>query len=1254
MNFSEFLKNLAQYCRTGEETTSDFTYAVLESAVADESDVPFPKKSSFVKVFSGERQLSGKIARMMLAAETLNKDGFIDFLRERISMDVDEQMRESFGFERDLDIETFYEEVFEIFVKHLKDVVNRENADKIKTPLILDDVSIINNPTHVVTESRPLQPSNFFRGRERQLTVIKESLSGVGKLMLLNGMGGIGKTEMCRKLFHEALNGRLPEVQRVGWLTYNGSLEQTFFRQFSTIANPASKSSEYMKQAEAYINTQGNELLLFVDNANEMTEKEAAKLLKLNCKVLMTSRRRNMERLQALEIGKLEMDDCRILYRQHLNMMSFDKDSDSNYNTTYEEDASPDENLDAIIIMADRHTLAIELLAKQQRASMQSMKRFRKTLEDKGFSIQMAKEKIGYLHNPESEKNIDWDKTEQAFIEQFSIVLDISGIKGDRKRIMSLLSLLAAEPVDAENIKDWLGLDDYDIMSSLVSRGWVASGMIGIGSDETPGLAMHPLVSSVVRHKAMPDEDMAQVVIAGVTKSLELPDEEIFASRLPFVKHAISIIETLVGSSGEYANLINHTSYILLRSSEYKKTEQILKKAVELLSDDMPLAGSAHNNLGHAYELRGEYALAEEEYEKALEIFTTTLGYYSRDTSSAYNNIAGIHVIWGRFEEALKLYEKTLEIRKKVLGDDHPVTQLTYNNIAVVYGRQGHYDKSLELLQHNIEVFEYGLEYDHNYIALALGNLAEILKVKGDYAKALETQQRVVAIYENVFGINNPDTAGGYSNLAGLYSEVGNYIKALEYYEKARYIFVESFGDNHYSTSLIYDSLGQLYDLMGNYTQALEMTQAALAIVHDIFGEGHMNAAGKYSQLAVIYSHLGDYANAKEYGFKALKIEKDAHGEIHFNTAVSYNNLSNTFNRLGEYKKAITAANKALEILNKAVGARHTGTAISFNNLANAYMHLAEYDKAKKYYHEALDINLETVGEEHPNTATAYDAVANMYSRFADYEKGLKYFNHALRIKKMFLGDSHPKTATTYSNIAGVYEKLGNHDKAYELYTKVLEIRKETLGEKHLDTAFTLNNVANIYSSKGKHNIALEIYMRVLAIREDIFDEKHQTIAASCNNIAYTHDLLGDKNIAIEWYERALEIKTHTIGEGHPSTAISYLNISALYFDIGDNAEAEMYCRKALAIREDKLGKKHPETASTYHNLACIIFKREEYLESLRFFLKAYIVRLEGQCNDHSDTIDTFNCIKIIYDRTMPHDLPFDLWLVKKLELMSE
>jgi len=397
---------------------------------------------------------------------------------------------------------------------------------KLLRPNMISNILEVDKGVVIITQTRPLQPSNFFRGRDGKLEEIKRLLVGDAKLMLLNGMGGIGKTEFCRKLFHECINGRLSEVKKTGWLIYHESIEQTFFQQFTELYCQTDSTTEYLTQAIVYLNNQKGDLLLFIDNANELSEREAALLLQLRCKVVLTSRRRSIERLKAIEIGKLTREDCRILYRQHSEEYPYN--SDFNYGVTYAEDDLPDEDLDAIITMADRHTLAIELLAKTQKSAAYSTREMRETLTKTGFSLSNIFESITYIHTPETG---DWEKAEQIFIEQFSKVFDISNIKNEKLRVLQLFSLLSTDTIIAKNVRNWFEINDLDTVNALVSQGWIFRGSIGEQSDVA--FSMHPLVSSVVRNKALPSFETAAPLAIGLAEALSYDDTDMFTSRLP-------------------------------------------------------------------------------------------------------------------------------------------------------------------------------------------------------------------------------------------------------------------------------------------------------------------------------------------------------------------------------------------------------------------------------------------------------------------------------------------------------------------------------------------------------------------------------------------------------------------------------------------------------------------------------------------------------------------------------------------------
>lgn len=1093
---------------------------------------------------------------------------------------------------------------------------------------------------NIVTETRPLNPSDYFRGRDTKLEEIKGRLTGNAKLLILNGMGGIGKTEICRKLFHEAINGKLAEVKKVGWLTYSISLEQTMFGQFLEIQDPAKKMSDYLLQARKYINSIGGALLLFIDNANKMTEKESAWLLQLGCKIVLTSRRRNIERLQAIEIGKLELTDCRILYRQHYGLIPFSRETDSIYGIDYKEDDSFDEDLDAIITMADRHTLAVELLAKTQKVAMYSTKQFRKILEEQKFSLNEISERIPYVHNPE---NGNWDQAEQVFIEQLSKVLDITGISGEKLRIMRLFSLLAPEAVPSENIKKWFNISDFEGVNNLVSAGWLTSGLIG--QEACPGLVMHPLISSVVQHKAMPDEETARPLISGLTNSLVLPNDELFSIKMPFIKHAISVIDIINGVGGEYPDLINHASKILLRASDYQKAEMILYKAQAVLSDSSSKAATTHNNLGMAYQIKGKYTEALNEYEKACNIFIETVGKEHCDTATAYNNIASIYSTLGKYKESLEYFTIATKIREQIFGKEHSIVQETYNNMAVVYAQLGDTRNALHLLFLSLKASKKQLKPEHPFIAVIYDNISQICSKKSNYKLALKWECKAKNIFEYIVGEENPDTANCYNQLGLIWANKGKYDKAFMYHEKALTIYKKLFGDEHLHTAQSYNNIGQVYFLKEDYHNALQFTKKSLNIMQQIFGKKHLNTVYIYINLANIYSQIGEYKKAIALNNKVLEVYENIISKFHPDLAMTYNSLSQIYNRIGNYDKAMETSKKALSIIKNSIGLKHEIASTAYNNIGNTYQYLGEYNEAYRYYELALNTNIKIFGKEHPNTAGDYDSLGEIYSHFADYQSALDLYICSMNIKEKILGTEHPETALSYSNIAGIYDILGNYDVAEDWYLKALNIRENIFGREHPKTAFTLNSLAGIYSSKGDYKKALKEYEEVLRIREKIYGKNNINTAIVCNNIAYTYTMIGEFDNAIKWHKRTLEIKENTIGKEHLSTAISYINIASIYFDKGEYIKAKEYYLKALVIRKKKLGKSHPDSAAIYHALACIYYKVDKDSEALNLFFKAYLIRSKKLGTNHKDTLDTYHCLKITYEKNIHNDIPFEKWL---------
>lgn len=484
--------------------------------------------------------------------------------------------------------------------------------------------------SELVTNERPVEASPSFVGRVDIMDAIEAAFHDGATVVNLYGMGGIGKSEICRKLFHD----RAAALTRyVGWLTWRDTLKNTLYAQFRDIRED--NAERYFKLAREYVNGKGRDLLLFLDNADDMTDAQAAELTLLGCRFLVTSRRRQA-RFRGIHAGTLTLEECRILYRRALL-----RDETLS-------DASPDATLDEIIRLTARHTLTVELLAKTQRAAGMDGQELLDKLTESGFDLTGADEEILYEHRPEQGGDGGGNRT---FLEHMTVIFDLSRLRADALRALQGMSLLAPnEYIPVKTVKKWLDLPNLNGLNRAADTGWLNE---QTESGGTQAVSIHPVVAAVVQHTSPPDAEFVNAVAGWLCKDMIVDVTEVFVTKLPLLKHALTLNR-------------------VARSMDFQ-TENY--------------AGMLHQ-MGYLTNEQGEYASALEWYQKALRIRESVLGKDHPDTATTYNNIAGVYYAQGDYASALEWYSKALHVNESILGQNHPDTVTTYNNIATVHYAQ--------------------------------------------------------------------------------------------------------------------------------------------------------------------------------------------------------------------------------------------------------------------------------------------------------------------------------------------------------------------------------------------------------------------------------------------------------------------------------------------------------------------------------------------------------------------------------------
>ncbi len=451
------------------------------------------------------------------------------------------------------------------------------------------------------------EPEHFV-GREDIIAEIESELQKENNpIVLVNGIGGMGKTEICRVLLHRYRWGGHAQLRHIAWIHYDGNLKSSFYGAFRQVE--AKEIEVYWAQAVNLINRYGRQLLLILDNANELSEEDRTRLNELRCHRLLTSRK-SYTRMRTIALGQLGEEDCIRLYREH----SGDREAS-------------DADILGLIELVDRHTLAIELLAKTQAAGMYSLAELRECFEASQ----------GLL--PDSE---DIEREEQApYIAHLAKIFDISALQQEQQRILQLFSLLAPNtPLSREHALSLLDIKNLNLINDLTKRGWLQ------------GASMHPLISATIRAKHPTTPELIEELSQKLGNLMHVGNE-VFTSKAALLPHAEQLIKQIQADSETQAFLYHQSAVF--------------------------------------YDSMANYENALVYYQKSLAIREKVLGDKHPSTASSYNNIGALYKSQGDYENALVYYQKSLTIQEKVLGYEHPDTATSYNNIGALYDSQGDY-----------------------------------------------------------------------------------------------------------------------------------------------------------------------------------------------------------------------------------------------------------------------------------------------------------------------------------------------------------------------------------------------------------------------------------------------------------------------------------------------------------------------------------------------------------------------------------
>lgn len=823
-------------------------------------------------------------------------------------------------------------------------------------------------------------PATGFVGRERELAEIQSLFAQGDPMVVLTGLGGMGKTELAVRF-----------GQNHPGLVYFVRFDTNFTRTLANMVHSIRprlveedlrlEESILVKKVLTILERSTSDDLLIIDNADSDTGVLADLLKdpgyqhirKLPLKLLLTTR---SAADRAICVAPMPEEPLFQIFRNHGAELS-----------------QPE--MQTLIRTVNGHTLTIDLMAR--------------TLNGRGWRKVTAEMMLTALRSNDLARQkyrkiaTDYNQsTDQAQIYQhLSAVFDLSGMPEDSRRVMRCAVLLPDGGMEGECFGMSLPEPDQEALDCLLERGWLEM--------KQDLLTIHPIIRLICLTELKPtDADCREFLNA-------LHGQYDETAYRPAQYRQMAELFTLAHDrlNSPHCRWLNYGGILLNTLNQHPQLHDLYHTRLPALEATLPPnstdLATAYNYYGIALSELGRYTDALAYAQKALSIQQAELPADSVELAYSYNNVGSAQGTLGDFRTALENQLKALEILQNVLPPDHPDLVKSYGHVGSTYNDLGLHHQALEYIQVALDICKRALSPEHPLLAAACDNAGLTHSRLGHYQQALECRQLALNIRQAVLPSDHPDLATSYHSIGQSYGELGRHHDALEYHRKALAIREKALPPNHPDLALSHNHVGSSYNALSKHHHALKCHLKALTIQDKALPPEHPNLAATYNDVGYTFAYLCDYPKALEYHQKTLDISIKTLPPEHPNLATAYNNLGHIYGNLNSHRRELEYHQKALSIREKALPPDHTDLAQSYNNLGCTYGNLGDHRNALEYHQKALAIWEKALPPDHPDLACSCSNIAWAYHELGDFPSAARFMGRAAEIiGRSSLPKTHP------------------------------------------------------------------------------------------------------------------------------------------------------------------------------------------------------------------------------------------------------
>ncbi len=514
-----------------------------------------------------------------------------------------------------------------------------------------------------------------------------------------------------------------------------------------------------------------------------------------------------------------------------------------------------------------------------------------------------------------------------------------------------------------------------------------------------------------------------------------------YKKALEWLEEALKFNEKATNNKkAKEAKILMNISILQQRLGHLEVAFTICLKAQELFDKNSNKGEKARfiDHLGNIYLAQSEYKKAEEMFKKAFKLNKKVYGMQHVNTAESLSNLTLVEVQLGKNKNANQVYEQIIEIFRMTYGNEYPAIALIFTYLGDFYLARGNSEMSVlyfsKALALNIKLHG----ENHSLSAQTLFNLGNAYSAYGNHKRALEYMLKALPISKKLQGDEHPTLILMINSIGAQYENLGEVDKAIEEYEAGISLAEKIDLHTHSGVADLLCNLGNCKQRKGQHEEGLKHYERALEIYKSVYGKENIRIATIYNNIAAVYSRLNRADEAIKLCMQALKIKEREYGGEHREVAKSYTALGNIYKHQEKHDIAIEKYQHAMQIFKKNKEVFGMDYALTLSGMGDAYGLSGAIRQAITHLHQAYIIIKISQGDTHAQTLAVRDRLMHYLSQQDIYSTKYNDPTTPKTLEEEVKSVSQTPAEELLKE-AGLLLIQGNHAQALESCNKVLE-----------------------------------------------------------------------------------------------------------------------------------------------------------------------------------------------------------------------